>query len=362
MKKMILIALTLPLVFIGCKDKEEKMELKKKPILVKVQKVQKGVLIKNLEYKGTVFPWKQANIGPDVSGRVERIYFKPGDKVSKGELLAQLDTTKIKLQKNQAEAALEVAKASYKDALTNYNRMKKLLEKNAISKLQYEKAELMLESSETQRKSADATLKVISYTLDNSLMKAPFSGVITSKNQEEGDIINPMMGMNASVLTLMDLNQVKIILEISSQDIEAIKVGQKCHVNVDTLKGEIFKGVVYSKNQAADPVSKTFKIEVQVKNPEMKIKAGIFAETLIEVYKQEDVIVLPLLALVEREQGNFVMVYENQRAKTRKISVGNNNGVDFEVLDGLSIGELVIIEGNYDLKEDALITTEEDNS
>jgi RND family efflux transporter MFP subunit len=345
-------------VFVPACKKENKKEIEfvKQPVKVKVEKVKRGELTRYLNYKGTVLPWKQANIGPDVSGRIDKIYKKQGDEVKKGTLLAQLDTTTMELQKKQVEAALEVANASYKDAALNFERIKKLVEKNAVSQMQYEKAQLALEAADTQKKSAEANLNVIKHTLSNSYMAAPFDGIITSKNLEEGDMINPMMGMTAGVLTLMDLSKVKVHITVPSEDIEQIKVNQKCLININSVVGEQFPGVVYSKNLAADPVSKTFKVEIMILNPEIIIKAGVFAEVMIEVSKKEDVLLLPHSAVVEEK---YVVLYNDGKAKVIEVQVGDKNDEFFEIVSGVTQDQLIVVEGNYDLKDGALITVKE---
>ena len=350
------------LLAVSCsKGNEKNAVYEKKPVRVKVESIKRGVLIRVLSYKGTVFPWQQANIGPDISGRVKRIYKKPGDTVQKDQLLAELDTTTIKLQSNQAEAALEATRAAQKDALLNFQRLKKLFEKNAVSLMQLEKAELALEAAQTNEQSAAAGLEVIKHNLKNSIMRAPFSGIITSKNMEEGDVINPMMGVNTGILTLMDLKKVKIILDIPSRDIEEIIIGQSCKIKVNTLPDDIFKGKVYSKNLAADIMSKTFKVEVEVNNPDITIKAGIFAEVEIEVSRIDNALLLPSGALMTEGDTNYVILFNQGTAKFRNVKIGRSNDRFFEILDGLQEDQLVIVEGNYDLKENTTVTIANDS-
>jgi RND family efflux transporter MFP subunit len=325
------------------------------PVKVSVQPVQRGAVVHTLEYKGTVSPWKRANIGPETSGRIKTIYKKQGDRVKKGDLLAELDTTTLKLQLNQAEAALEVARAAYKDALLNVKRLRTLFEKNAISSMQLEKAELNLESALTGEKSARATVDLVRHNLDNAYMNAPFDGIITSKNSEEGDIINPMMGMGQSVLTLMHLNIVKVILDVPSEEIEKINVGQPCRVQVTTLPDVTFNGEVYSKNLAADPVSKTFKVEIKIPNADLKIKSGIFAEVSIEISRKENCLVLPLSAVITDGETGYVVLYREGKAIYARVELGRQNSRVVEIVHGLSAGQLVVVEGNYDLKDGARV-------
>ncbi|MCK4836998.1 MAG: efflux RND transporter periplasmic adaptor subunit [Candidatus Aminicenantes bacterium] len=356
MKQLIFILLVSVIMLIGCGNRgDEQTVLEKKPVKVKMIKVRSGEFSKFLPYQGTVSPWKKANIAPNTSGRIWKIYKKQGDMVTKGTLLAELDTTTLKLQLKQAEAALEVARAGYKDARLNHSRLKKLHERKAVSQMRLEKALLALEAADTQKKSAEANLNVVKHTLDNSYMRAPFDGIITSKNMEEGDMINPMMGMGASVLTLMDLKKVKVVLDVASEDIEKIQIGQFSKAVFTNLENDTFTGEVYTKNLAADPVSKTFRVEIKIENPEIRIKAGVFAEIMIEIFHQDNAMMLPLDALIDNQ---YVVLYDEGKAKKVEIEIGERNQQEFVVVKGLSVGQEVVVEGHYDLKDGALIARE----
>ena len=354
MKKILVVSLLSLLVFPFCSRKQEKgTGLEKIPLLVKAEKVKKGSLALYLHYKGTVAAWRTANIVPDASGRIGRILRKQGDPVRQGELLAVLDLTALELQQKQANAAQAVAQAAYQDARLNAERMKKMFENKAISLMQYEKMRLALDAADTQLKSAKANLDLAEYTLKNSYMRAPFSGVITAKNMEEGDMINPMMSMGQSILTLMDLTRVKILIDVPSEEIEKIQIGQKCRIHVSSYENEFFWGEVYSKNLAADPSSKTFKVEVIIANPGMKIKPGVYADISIEYVRRDDVLLLPLSALLHDGE---VMIAENGIARKRDVKVGVRSGTEIEIISGVGLGETVLTEGNYDLMEGTSVT------
>ncbi len=261
--------------------------------------------------------------------------------------------TSLELMQKQARAAMAVAQTAYQNASLNAERMKKMLENKAISQMQYENTQLALDAADTQAKSAKANLDLVDYTAKNAYMKAPFAGIIAAKNMEEGDMINPMMGMGQSILTLMDLSKVKVTVDVPAEEIEKIKLGQVCLVRISSRPGETFAGEVYSKNLAADPLSKTFKVEIKIDNPEMKIKAGVYADISIEYIRKENVTMLPLSALLAGDKE--VMINENGVARKRAVTVGLRNDSRFEIVAGVRPDELVLIEGNYDLKEGTAI-------
>ncbi|MBN1196845.1 MAG: efflux RND transporter periplasmic adaptor subunit [Candidatus Aminicenantes bacterium] len=353
MKKLMIMVVAAALLAAACgPDKQDQSGPEKLAINVAVAPVKKGVFTRVLNYTGTVLPWKQAGIIPDVSGRVQRILVKQGDMVQRGQLLAELDTTSLELQQKQAVAAAAVADAALKDARVNAGRMRNLHERNAVSSMQLEKAELALESALTQKQSADANLNIIRHHLKSARMSAPFDGIITARHLDEGDMINPAMGAGPGVLTLMDLGRVKVRIDVAAEDIEKISVGMPCSVKVSTLAGRTFPGAVYSKTLAADTASKTFQVEVRVDNPEFKIKAGVYADVAVEIARDEGVLVLPISALIGEDR---VVVYDNGRARVTRVEVGQSNDTLFEVLSGIEEGVQVVVEGNYDLKDGASI-------
>lgn len=358
MKRILFALLVLVFTLSFCSKKSEVTDMQKKPLLVKAELPQKGTLTKYFNYKGTVSAWKTANIAPDASGRVGRILKKQGDKVGQGELLATLDMTSLELMQKQARAAMAVAQTAYQNAKLNADRMKKMLENKAISQMQYENTQLALDAADTQLKSAKANLDLVDYTAKNAYMKAPFSGIIAAKNMEEGDMINPMMGMGQSILTLMDLSRVKVTVDAPAEEIEKIRIGQKCLVRISSRPDETFTGEVYSKNLAADPLSKTFKVEIKIDNPEMKIKAGVYADISIEYVRKDDIYMLPLSALLSGDKE--IMVNDKGVARKRAVSIGLRNGTRFEVVAGVRPDEFVLVEGNYDLKDGTAIVTSGD--
>jgi len=327
---------------------------------VKVTDVKRQQISEKIYYTGLIEAREKIIITPEVSGKIAKINVEEGDRVQKGDVLAELDTRTVRLQLQQAEAGMAVAQANYNDAQRNMERMERLRDENAVSEQQYEKVRLAFESAEAQLKQSKAALDLAEHSLDVSIMTAPFSGVIASKNAEVGDIINPMMGGGYStasgVLTLVDFSVVKINVQVSLEDVVRIKKGQKASLIVTTYPDKVFPGKVTVVNMAADPANKKFGVEVQAQNPELLLRPNIFGEVVLEVSTHEDALVVPQSAVVE---GSYVFVAENGRAVKKKIVIGLQNTNLLEVLQGLDEGESVIVEGNYGLEDGAEIEVSE---
>ncbi len=358
---LFLIMISFCLVF-SCQSPNQKEEVKEETFgatPVKVFKVTKQRISEKLNYTGTIEAIRKINITPDIAGKIAKIYVEEGDRVKEGQLLAELDTRAIRLQLEQAEASLAVAEANFKDAQRNMERMERLKGEKAVSDQQYEKIRLAFESAEAQRQQAKSAVNLARHQLDVSLMEAPFSGIIASKNAEVGDVINPMMGSfspTSGVLTLMDFSQVKIEIDVSHTDIGRIQKGQSALLQVTALPDETYKGRVALVNLTADPLTKKFKVEVRVNNPGLVLRPNTFGEVTLEISTHEEALTIPQTAILE---GRYVFLARENTAERRDITIGLQNTELVEVVSGLREGELVIVEGNYGLEDGTEIEIKE---
>jgi RND family efflux transporter MFP subunit len=350
-------------LLLSCKppqQTEESGEVSLAAAPVKVVQIKRQRISEKLLYTGLIEAWNRMNITPDVGGKIAKIYVEEGDRVQKGQLLAELDTRAIRLQLEQAEASYAVAEANHKDAERNMQRMERLKSENAVSEQQYEQIKLAFDAADAQLQQARAAVNLANYNLDVSIMKAPFGGVIASKNAEVGDVINPMMGgisPSSGVLTLMDFSRVKIEIEVSSQDIARIKKGLAAFLRVDAFPNEVFPGQVSIVNLTADPMTRKFGVRITAENPELLLRPNTFGEVTLEITTHEDALVIPQIAVLENK---YVFVAQEDNTVVRKeISLGLQNTDLVEVLTGVQEGELVVVEGNYGLDEGARIEVKE---
>ncbi len=356
------LAVVLLLSLFCCKppEQEEIQEESFGAALVTVFKVSKQRISEKLVFTGVIEAWQTMNVMPEIGGRIAKIYVEEGDRVQRGQLLAELDTRATRLQTEQAEAAVAVAQANYNDAAKNKERMERLIKENAVSEQQYEKIKLAFESAEAQLNQAKAALNLAKYNLDVSIMEAPFSGVIASKNAEVGDVINPMMGgfsATSGVVTLMDFSRVKIEVDVSQQDVVRIKKGQPASMAVSALPGRTFPGRVSVVNLTADPTTKKFHVEVTAENPGLVLRPNTFGEITIEVSSHEDALVVPQNAILENKY--VFIVNEDNTVRRQEVNIGLENTDMVEILSGIQFGDRVVVEGSYGLDEGAKIEIKE---
>jgi RND family efflux transporter MFP subunit len=317
---------------------------------VTVFEISRQRISEKLVFTGVIEAWQTINVTPEVGGRIANINVEEGDKVRKGQLLAELDTRATRLQLEQADASVAVAQANYNDAKKNMERMERLIKENAVSEQQYEKIKLAFESAEAQLDQAKAALNLSKFNLDVSIMEAPFDGVVASKNAEVGDVINPMMGgfsPNSGVLTLMDFSRVKIEADVSQEDVIRITKGQPASMSISAIPGRSFSGRVSVVNLTADPMTKKFHVEVTADNPDFELRPNTFGEITIEVSSHEDALVVPQKAILENKY--VFVVNEDNTVRRQEVSLGLENTDMVEILSGVQIGDRVVVEGSYGL-------------
>jgi len=316
---------------------------------VKTETVARHRVSEKLTYTGVIEAARKINITPETSGKIARILVEEGQSVRAGQLLAELDTASIRLQLDQADAGAAMAEANAKNSARNKERMDRLMAEKAVSDTQYEQVKLADEAAQAQAAQARAAVALTRRALDQAVMTAPWSGVIASKNAEVGDILNPMMGgygvASSGVLTLVDYNRVKIVVEVSQNDIARLARGQKAVIKDGSTEAI---GTVSVVNLAADPLSKKFGVEILADNPGLVLRPGTFGSVIFEINSHDNALAVPQMAILS---NSYVFIVENGKAVKRTVGLGLKNTTMIEVLDGLKEGDQVIVEGNYGLVE-----------
>ncbi len=313
-------------------------------IPVEVTTIKTGDLRKVFSFTGNIEPWRQLNVVPDVGGKVAKIHVEVGDRVAEGQTLAELDAETFKLRLEQAKAGLAVAQAGFNDAERNWERIKELKGKGSVSEQQYEKVQLGYNAANAQLQQARAAFDLAEWQLRVSVMKAPFAGVITGKYMNEGEIINPQMPGGRGVVGLMDFSTVKITVRATEIQVHQILPGQRAEVRVDAY-ADVSAGKVYAVSSAADPGSRTFEVQIKVPNQDFALKAGMFCRVKIIVNERNNVLTVPVDAILNEEGKHYAFVIESDRAVKRSVELGLQEGTVVELLSGLYKGEKVVTVG-----------------
>lgn len=312
--------------------------------IVKVIEAERGNMQSFLSATGTVYPWQEAKIESKVVGKIEKFLVKEGDEVEKGELLVQLEKTERLIALAQAEANFENAEGDWK-------RMEELYAKKTISQQQYDKGRSVY-------KMAKANLDMAQTQLDNCDIRAPFSGVIVQKFRNEGEMVAQPMGMPGipPLVVLMDISRVKVGVDIAEKRIGEVKVDQRAQVRVDGYPGRAFEGRVIDVVPFVNPLSRTFKVKIEILNQNRLLKSGMFARARIVTDQREDSLVLPACAVLEKNEEKIVYLVAGSRAKIRRVETGLVTEDEVEIISGVDPGDIVIVNGHFGLRDGAEVS------
>ena len=270
----------------------------------------------------------------EFQGTLERVFVEEGQKVKKGTLLAQINDSGLQEQLEQLEIQTNFAKE-------NFERVQRLWENNIGSEIQYLKSKA---DYETSQKGVDQMSDMLSKTK----IYAPFDGIIDEIISNPGSSMVPGI---SQILRLVNLETVYAEAFVSEKYISNVSAETEALVRIPLLEKEI-KSVITQTGNFINPNNRTFRIEVPVENPDNKIKQNLDAKIRINIYKKEDALVVPLRIIREDASGANYLYVINEDVKegvyvTKKtyVKLGNKSNKDAEVIEGLNVGELIVLEG-----------------
>jgi membrane fusion protein (multidrug efflux system) len=296
--------------------------------VVKTENALRQTVMYNLLYSADVAAVQQAGIYPKVSGTLDHVYVDMGTPVRRGQMLALIDTTEL-------FETLQQAAATAQNARLTYRRTKDLYDQKLV-------AAQDLENAEATMKVAVAALDVATTRLDYARIRAPFGGTITKKYLDPGAVVS---ALTSTLFTLMDLDRMKIIINVLEQDIPRVTMGLEASVTVDAFPGKKFTGNVSKFAQAVDLATRTMAVELDIPNPGHLLRPGMFATVSLNVGRHQDAVTLPTQALLKDDQGLFVYIARQDTARRLRVTTGGEQNSRTEILSGLEGTEDVITTG-----------------
>lgn len=286
---------------------------------------------------GNLLPVQETDVTPATPGKLVEVNFELGTRVTKGQVLARMDSKLRELALQQMEMTIQKLE---KDSL----RFEELLAGNAATEMQvndikYNYANAKNQAEQMRKQIADATIV------------APISGTIIRKNFETGEFINAGMPLG----TIVDITNLKVWTQVTEKEVYSISAGQQVTVTSDIFPDKIFSGKVTYVSPKGDDAH-NYLVEILLKNDEAQsLKAGTFVYVDFSSETTENVLQIPRSALVESIKNPYVYVVEGSSAKKRMIKVGRESGDFIEITEGLSQDEQVVTSGQINLSENVSV-------
>jgi len=187
-------------------------------------------------------------------------------------------------------------------------------------------------------------------------VKAPISGTVIRYYVDIGDSVIPQEPMpQEPVFNIAYMDKVRIVVNVGEKDIPKVRKGERVGVSVDAYPGEKFPGSVVKIAPAVDPGSRKLKVELEIENEDHRLKPGMFADVGIVYKEHKNVVLVPTIAVLERDGNKVLFTVEDGRAKLKVVETGVSDGEKVEIAEGLYEEENVIVEGNYGLTDGAKV-------
>ena len=301
---------------------------------VRVMPVAKTKIARTIDYTATIQAYEEVNMAPSTPGRVDKIYVEVGDRVQKGQRLFLMDRTQYYANKIQL-ANLE------KDLA----RMDTLMKVGSIKAQTYDQTKAQYEVTKTN----------VDFMEANTLLEAPFSGIITGRYLEDGELYSgaPSASGKSAVVTLMQINPVKIMVSISEQNYPLIKRGMQARITADVYPDKEFEGRIFRIHPTINPMSRTFNAEVSIPNGNELLRPGMFARVYIDMGEVEAFVVPSSSVLIqEGTNDRYIFVAEGKTASRRLVKLGKRFDDKVEIAEGeLKEGDNLVVDGQARLTD-----------
>ncbi|AFM25396.1 efflux RND transporter periplasmic adaptor subunit [Desulfomonile tiedjei] len=348
---------------------------------VKVALIYPSRALTILNASGYVVAQRKAAVSSKATGRLEKLNVEEGKQVREGDILAVLENQDLKATLEEAQAAQKVAQAALRnaeaeltDATLNYQRNTALRQSGAVSVQAFDAAEARYKKAVASERSArfgvdraEASLKVAEVNLEYSYIRAPFPGVILTKNADVGEVVAPFGASSlakAAVVTMADMDSLMVEVDVAESSLEKVKVGGAAEIRLDAYPHDRFPGTVHMIVPTADRSKATVMTKVKFDKldpkvlPEMSAKVAFLSRPLKED-EHTPFLGVPAAAIKAREKTKVVFRVASDRMQSIPVKTGRTWNDVVEILDGLSEGDLVILSSDKPLQDGRRIRVKE---
>jgi RND family efflux transporter MFP subunit len=283
----------------------------------------------------------QASIHARASGYLKDWFVDIGDHVTNGQVLAEIDTPELDEQLAQAKAQLDQAKASLDLAKITADRWNTLLKTASVSEQDAaeKRSDYVLQQANVE--AARANLQRLTDLKAFDRVTAPFTGVITARNTDIGQLI--AAGSGPELFGMAQTDPLRVYVQVPQQYVHDIEDGQKAQLTFLEIPGRTFKATVTQTSGAVDPTTRTLQVELQVPNPKGDIFAGSYAQVRFNESADPAALTISDNAIIFRAEGTQVaLVGPDNKVQLRDVKVGRDFGDIIEVLDGLTANDRVV--------------------
>jgi membrane fusion protein, multidrug efflux system len=309
-------------------------------VTVEVQPVARGSIARQVVVTGTVDPLRVIGINSQAAGALLTVNVQEGDLVRQGAVLARIDDRELAAQLAAAEASFQVAEAAFQ-------RAEQLRDRRVITLPEYER-------DRTAFTAAKAQVDQIRTRIGYATVRAPANGVITEKHVETGDVV----GNQSRMFTLADISQLVVRVGVSELDVVDLAQGDVVSVTLDAMPNRELRGRIRRIFPVGDATTRLVPVEVVLDAQSAQLaRPGFLARITFDLATSDDVLLVPVSAVLGGEGAQAVFVVESGTAIRRAVTTGLTSQGRIEIVAGLQEGEEVVVTGNNSLRDGMTVRT-----
>ena len=329
------------------------------PMLVEAAAVARADIDERLQLVGNLVGAATVEVAPKVNGRLREIPVRLGDPVTQGQMVGRVEDDELQQQLSQREASYEVARATVRQreadlalARTTRDRSASLFARELVARQElddadarHQAAQAQLDLARAQFDEAGARLAELRINLENTSLLSPVDGFIGRRYLDPGAYVTS----NTAVVSVVDISLVRLVANIVERDLRMVREGVTAHIEVDAFPDESFTGRVARVAPVLDPATRTAEIEIEIPNPDFRLKPGMYARVGLAVGSKSQALVVPREAVVVRTSARGVFVVDSAgdalSASFAALVTGLEDDRYVEVVDGVAEGDRVVTTG-----------------
>jgi membrane fusion protein (multidrug efflux system) len=344
---LLFVFLSIVVYVTGCGRSESKVQSENdrsqdQAVKVSVVRIEPTLIRDIIILPGETEAWQDVRLAADKDGQIEWIGPHEGQEVTKGQLIAKIDASALK-------AALDHAEASFNLADKIYQRRKLLFEREVI-------AQEELDKSAAERAFALSNLEQVRTEYERGFVRAPLDGLVNQFYVDAGEFV----GRGAPIADVVDVDKIKINVNVPELDVRYLRAGQQVMVTVDAFPDRRLPGTIDFVAYKADQATKTFDVRVEIDNLDHTIRPGMVARVAFLRRTITDALVAPLSAIVDKGGERIVFVENAGIAHSRTVTIGVIEGDRIQITSGLEAGDHLIVTGHTEVEEGMRVKTGQD--
>ena len=301
--------------------------------------VEPRTLERTLPLTGSLTPFTEATMKAKVAGELVSVPVREGEAVKRGQVLARIDQTEVQARVAARRADVSAAHAQLDWAAKNRTTQKALLEKGFIAQTAYDNVQSNFDVAVARLRAAEAELVVAQKALGDSVLVAPFDGIVFLRHAQAGERV----ALDAKVVSVVDLSRLQLEAAVPANEIGRLRVGQPVAFRVDAFGEQSFAGRIDRISPATVSGSRSINVYAVIDNPEGVLRAGLFAQGAVSLERIEGALVVPVSAVREELGRNSVYALVDGAVRRRAVTIGPADAADrVQVLEGLAPGDRIV--------------------